>query len=81
MTRLAVEMPKVNYEMESGVVQAWRRQVGDAVVAGEPIADIETEKAIVELAAPATGIIVEIVHEPGAEVPVRTTIAWLEAGD
>jgi pyruvate dehydrogenase E2 component (dihydrolipoamide acetyltransferase) len=81
MTRVAVEMPKVNYEMESGVVQAWRKRVGDSVVKGEPVADIETEKAVVELEAPAAGMLVEIVHDAGAEVAVRTPIAWLDVTD
>ena len=71
-------MPKVNYEMEFGIVEAWRKTAGDAVVEGEVIADIETEKAIVELEAPAAGTLVEIVHPAGAEVPVLTPIAWLE---
>ena len=41
--RVAIEMPKINFEMETGVVQAWRKGVGDPVEQGEIVADIETE--------------------------------------
>ena len=79
--RVAIEMPKLNYEMETGVVQAWRKSVGDPVEKGEIVADIESEKAMVELESPASGTLTEIVHGPGDEVDVRTPIAWIEAVD
>ena len=53
--RVPVAMPKVNYEMEFGAVAAWQVAVGDKVEAGQVIADIETEKATLELEAPADG--------------------------
>ncbi len=79
--RVAIDMPKASYEMESGVVHAWRRQVGEAVSVHEIVAEVESEKMIVEVEAPATGTLVEVVHGAGAEVPVRTPIGWLETGD
>ena len=79
--RVAIEMPKLNYEMETGVVQAWRKDVGDPVEKGEIVADIESEKAMVELESPAAGTLVEIVHGPGDEVDVKPPIAWIEAAD
>ncbi len=79
--RLAIEMPKVTYEMETGIVQGWHKTVGDALAIGEIVADIETEKAVVELNSPATGTLVEIVHGAGDEVPVLMPIGWLETGD
>ena len=79
--RVPVAMPKVNYEMEFGIVAGWRVAAGDIVTAGQVLADIETEKAVVELEAPAAGAIVEIVHGPGDEVPVLEPIAWIETDD
>jgi pyruvate dehydrogenase E2 component (dihydrolipoamide acetyltransferase) len=76
--RVAIDMPKVSFEMESGIIQSWRKAVGDAVAVGEAVADIETEKTVVELDSPAAGTLVEIVHPAGAEVPVLQPIAWLE---
>ena len=79
--RLAIKMPKVTYEMETGIVQGWRKSAGDHVTAGEIVADIETEKVVVELESPATGTLIEIVHGVGAEVPVLTPVGWLQTGD
>ena len=78
--RVAVLMPKASYEMELGIVAAWRKGVGDPVAAGEAIADIETEKVTLELEAPATGVLDEIVHGAGKEVAVLEPIAWIETG-
>jgi pyruvate dehydrogenase E2 component (dihydrolipoamide acetyltransferase) len=77
--RVAIEMPKLSFQMDSGVIQGWRKQVGEPVAKGEIVADIETEKVTVGLESPATGILVEIVHGPGDEVPAHTSIAWLDA--
>ena len=76
--RVSIDMPKVNYEMEFGIVGAWRAQVGATVAEGDVVADIETEKAVVELASPASGTLVEIIHRPGTEVPCLEPIGWLE---
>ena len=40
--RVGVEMPKLGYEMETGIVQAWRCRVGDRVEQDMPVVDIET---------------------------------------
>ncbi len=77
--RVAVPMPKVNYEMEFGIVGPWRVSVGETVSAGQVIGEIETEKANLDLEAPAAGVIVEIIHAPGTEVPVLEPMAWIEA--
>ena len=76
--RVAVPMPKVNYEMEFGIVGPWQVSVGEAVSAGQVIGEIETEKANLDLEAPAAGMIVEIVHAQGVEVPVLEPMAWIE---
>jgi pyruvate/2-oxoglutarate dehydrogenase complex dihydrolipoamide acyltransferase (E2) component len=79
--RVPVPMPKVNYEMEFGIVAGWRKAVGDRVKQGEAIGDIETEKAMVELEAPASGVLVEILHGAGTEVPSLQPIAWIETDE
>jgi pyruvate/2-oxoglutarate dehydrogenase complex dihydrolipoamide acyltransferase (E2) component len=50
------------------------------VTAGQPIGELETEKATVEFESPAAGTLVEIVHPAGAEVAVGTVIAFVEDG-
>ena len=80
MARIPIVMPKLGYDMESGVVAAWTRKIGDVVARGDDIAEIETDKSTVEMEATASGTLAEIVREAGAEVPVGETIAWLEDG-
>ncbi len=76
--RVPIEMPRLGYDMETGRIGAWLKAAGDHVQRGEPIAEIETDKATVEMEALATGVIVEIVHPEGSDVPIGTTIANLE---
>jgi pyruvate/2-oxoglutarate dehydrogenase complex dihydrolipoamide acyltransferase (E2) component len=71
-------MPNLGYDMETGIVAAWLKSVGDTVTRGEPIAEVEGDKATLQMPALATGILVEIVHDVGAEVAVGETIAFLE---
>ncbi len=80
MARIAVEMPKLGYDMEAGKVSGWLKKVGDPVSRGDLIAEIETDKSTVEMEAVASGTLAEIVHDAGAEVAVGETIAWLEDG-
>lgn len=80
MARIAIVMPKVGYDMETGRIIGWLKGVGDAIARGDVIAEIETDKATVEMEAMASGTLVEIAHDAGADVPVGETIAWLEDG-
>ena len=62
-------------EMEYATVTRWLKQEGDAVVAGEPIVEVEAEKANQELEAPVSGVIESIVAVEGDEVKVGDTLA------
>jgi pyruvate dehydrogenase E2 component (dihydrolipoamide acetyltransferase) len=76
--RVEVTMPTLGYDMEAGKIAAWLVAVGDTVQRGQPIAEIETDKATVEMEALQAGTLAEIVHAAGAEVEIGTTIAYLE---
>ncbi len=78
MARIPIEMPKLGYDMESGVISAWLKRVGDEISRGEVIAEIETEKTTVEMESATDGMLVEIVKAAGVEVAVGEPIAWLE---
>ncbi len=80
MARIAIEMPKLGYDMEVGTISAWVKKVGDSIGRGDVLAEIETEKSTVEMEALASGTLVEIALEPGKEVPVGTVIGWLDDG-
>ncbi len=69
-----VEMPKLGNTVEECILAKWRKNKGDAVSAGEIIADIETDKATFELAAPADGTLLELFFGEGALVPVYTNV-------
>ena len=80
MARIAIEMPRLGYDMETGKVAGWLRQVGDRIQRGEAIAEIETDKATVEMEATVSGTLAEIVHGAGDEVAVGEPIAYIEDG-
>ena len=76
--RIAVAMPKLGYDMQAGKIAAWTKVVNDHVVRGDIIAEIETDKGVIEVEAMASVTLVDVVHGPGDEVPVGDTIAFLE---
>jgi len=75
----SVVMPALEMAQETGKLIAWRKKEGDRVVKGEPLLEIETDKAIVEVEAPADGVLAGIKAAEGAEIPVGQTIAWIVA--
>lgn len=68
--RTEVVMPSLGYEMESGRVHAWLKEVGESVVRGEAIAEIETDKTTIEIEATTAGVLIAIVRGAGEEVAV-----------
>ena len=76
--KVEVTMPNLGYDMEEGQISSWLKQPGDTVQRGEPIAEIETDKATVEMEALATGTLAEVVAQPGDTVAVGKVIAYLE---
>ncbi len=75
----SVVMPALEMAQETGKLIAWRKQEGDRVTKGEPLLEIETDKAVVEVEAPADGVLAGITASAGADIPVGQTIAWIVA--
>jgi len=75
----SVVMPALEIAQETGKLIAWRKQEGDRVTKGEPLLEIETDKAVVEVEAPADGILAGIKASAGDDIPVGQTIAWIVA--
>jgi pyruvate dehydrogenase E2 component (dihydrolipoamide acetyltransferase) len=75
----SVVMPALEMAQETGKLIAWRKQEGDRVTKGEPLLEIETDKAVVEVEAPADGILAGIKAVAGEDIPVGQTIAWIVA--
>jgi pyruvate dehydrogenase E2 component (dihydrolipoamide acetyltransferase) len=76
---ISVVMPALEMAQENGKLLAWRKVEGERVSKGEPLLEIETDKAVVEVEAPGDGILAGITAQVGAVVPVGETIAWLVA--
>lgn len=70
-------MPSMGADMTEGTVAKWIKKEGDAVKRGEKLAEIETDKTVVEMEAYADGTLVKIVVPEGRKVPVGQLIAWL----
>jgi pyruvate dehydrogenase E2 component (dihydrolipoamide acetyltransferase) len=75
----SVVMPALEMAQETGKLIAWRKQEGDRVTKGEPLLEIETDKAVVEVEAPADGILAGVKAAAGDDIPVGQTIAWIVA--
>src|SRR6266581_1179218 len=74
---ISVVMPALEMAQENGKLLAWRKKEGERVIKGEPLLEIETDKAVVEVEAPGDGILAGITADVGAVIPVGETIAWL----
>ena len=73
-----IKMPNLGAETDEARVNTWLKAVGDSIMEGEVIAEIETEKANVDLEMPATGRLTEILVEAGSEAKVGTVLATYE---
>jgi pyruvate dehydrogenase E2 component (dihydrolipoamide acetyltransferase) len=73
----SVVMPAIEMAQETGKLVAWRKKEGDHVAKGEPLLEVETDKAVLEVEAPAEGILAGVTAAIGAEIPVGQTIAWI----
>jgi pyruvate dehydrogenase E2 component (dihydrolipoamide acetyltransferase) len=70
-----VVMPKLGNSVESSIIVGWKKRPGDVVSAGETLLEVETDKATVDVEAPASGTLLAVYFNAGDDVPVMTTIA------
>ena len=75
-----VFMPRLSDTMQEGTVSTWTKQVGDRVEKGDVLAEIETDKATMELEAYDAGVLEKIVVEAGQTVPIGEIIAVIGDG-
>jgi pyruvate/2-oxoglutarate dehydrogenase complex dihydrolipoamide acyltransferase (E2) component len=73
-----VNFPKSGMGIEEGTVKRWLKSVGDKVVKGDVLAEIETAKAIQEVEAPVSGRLLDILLPEGETGAVNTAIAVIE---
>ena len=75
MAATELTMPQMGYDMQEGTVVRWLKAEGSNVELGEPVAEIETDKAVVEFESYASGVLHTILVEEGTTVPVGQPIA------
>jgi pyruvate dehydrogenase E2 component (dihydrolipoamide acetyltransferase) len=75
-----VVVPKVGLTVERAEVLGWHKAVGDPVEAGEPLVDLAADKSDLEIEAPGSGVLSEILAQPGDEVALGSVIGRI-AGD
>ncbi|MEO6749254.1 MAG: 2-oxo acid dehydrogenase subunit E2, partial [Casimicrobiaceae bacterium] len=77
MAAIEVVLPKVDMDMTSGVIAAWKVAEGDAVSQGDVLFEMETDKSMMEVEAPGSGVIRELAAINGEQVAVGTVVAWI----
>jgi pyruvate dehydrogenase E2 component (dihydrolipoamide acetyltransferase) len=76
-----IVMPKMSDTMEEGVVVKWLKREGDRVASGDALAEIETDKAVLELEATTAGVLRKIFAQEDSKVPVGQLLAVIGAED
>ena len=74
-----LNMPQMGYDMQEGTLVRWLKSVGDEVSLGDAVAEIETDKAVVEFESTAEGVLLELLVEEGTTVAVGESIATVGA--
>jgi pyruvate dehydrogenase E2 component (dihydrolipoyllysine-residue acetyltransferase) len=72
-----VILPALGMAQETGIIVRWLKAEGQEVIKGEPLVEIETDKATVEIEASATGILTNVIGSVGVEIPVGQVIATI----
>jgi pyruvate dehydrogenase E2 component (dihydrolipoamide acetyltransferase) len=74
----AITMPKLGFDMQEGRLVKWLKEKGDPVKSGEPVVEIETDKATIEVESFGDGILTHVFAEPGQMIPVGKVIGLLD---
>ena len=74
---ISVVMPALEMAQETGKLISWLKKEGETVAKGEPLLEVETDKAVMEIESPGDGVLAGVKVQAGTEVPVGQTIAWI----
>lgn len=70
-------MPALEMAQETGKLVSWFKKEGESVSKGDPLLEVETDKAVMEIESPGSGILAAVTATPGMEIAVGRTIAWI----
>ena len=79
--KIDVRVPTLSDSVASGTLLPWRKNVGETVARDETLVDLETDKVILEIPAPASGTVIEIAQPEGAVVKAGDVVAVIETGE
>ena len=71
------KMPSLGADMEAGTLIEWRKKPGDTLKRGDIIAEVETQKGLIEVEVFDEGIVSELLIKEGTKVPVGTVLALI----
>ena len=75
-----IKVPSLGESITEATVSKWLKHPGEQVAADEPVAELETDKVTLEVPAPASGTLAEILAEEGANVPVGAVLGRIADG-
>src|SRR6201997_4355385 len=75
-----IKVPTLGESITEATVAKWLKRPGEAVAVDEPVAELETDKVTLEVPAPASGTLAEILAEEGANVPVGAVLGRIADG-
>src|SRR5438874_13182860 len=78
MARYEFKLPDIGEGIAEAEIVAWHVKVGDEIAADQPIADMMTDKATVEMESPVAGKVIELAGEVGDQVPIGSVLAVIE---
>ena len=81
MARFTFRLPDIGEGIAEAEIVAWHKQLGEVITENEPLADMMTDKATVELESPVTGTIVELAGDAGARIAIGSALAVIETED
>lgn len=70
-------MPRLGADMEAGTLVEWRKQTGETVQRGDVIAEVETDKGVIDVEVFSEGVVDTLLVQPGQKVPVGTVLATI----
>ncbi len=76
--QIEIRVPQLSESVSEATLLSWHKQPGEAVAEGENLIDVETDKVVLELPAPRSGVLVKVLKQNGAKVTSNEVIAFLD---
>ncbi len=75
---IEIKVPQLSESVTEATLLEWRKQVGEAVTEGENLVDVETDKVVLDLPAPKSGVLTKIIRKAGEKVTSNEVVALLD---